>query len=42
MMALHTGLQWLAQHPLGAATALYVVGVLIVMMHAYFERREPG
>lgn len=31
---------WLVHNPLGTGAILYAVGVLAVLVHAYFEPRE--
>jgi hypothetical protein len=33
-------LVWLARHPFGAATMVYVAGIFGVLLYAYFEPRD--
>lgn len=33
-------IQWFVQNPFGAATMVYVAGVLGVLVYAYFEPRS--
>jgi len=33
-------LQWFAHNPLGAATILYVTGIVGVLIYAFFEPRD--
>ena len=40
MIAMQSLLQWFAHNPLGAATLLYVAGVVAVLAYAFFEPRD--
>ena len=40
MTTIQSFMQWFAQNPLGAATILYMTGVLGVLVYGYFEPRD--
>jgi len=42
MIALQNLLQWLTHNPLGAATVLYITGVISVLVYAYFEPQDQA
>lgn len=40
MIALQNFTQWFTHNPLGAATLLYLAGVVSVLVYAYFEPQD--
>lgn len=40
MSAVQGLLQWFTQNPLGAATILYLTGVIGVLVYAFFEPQD--
>ena len=40
MIAVQNLFQWFTQNPLGAATVLYVTGIVGVLIYVYFEPQE--
>ncbi len=40
LQTVHACWYWLAQNPLGTGAILYAMGVIAVLVHAYFEPRE--
>jgi hypothetical protein len=40
MIAIQSLLHWFAHNPLGAATILYVSGIIGVLVYAFFEPRD--
>lgn len=42
MIALQNLIQWFTHNPLGAATVLYITGVISVLVYAYFEPQDQG
>jgi hypothetical protein len=42
MMALQSFLQWFTHNPLGAATVLYITGVVSVLVYVYFDPQVHG
>lgn len=40
MSAVQGLFQWLTQNPLGAATVLYLTGVIGVLVYAFFEPQD--
>ncbi len=39
IQAIYSGWSWLTQHPLSMATMVYVMGVVAVLVHTYFEAK---
>jgi len=42
MVSIQSLLHWFTHNPLGAATVLYITGVIGVLVHAYFEPRDQS
>jgi len=40
VIVLQNFIQWFTHNPLGAATVLYLTGVISVLVYAYFEPRD--
>ena len=40
MIAIQSLLQWFTHNPLGAATVLFIAGILGVLVYAYFEPQD--
>ena len=40
MILIQNFIQWFTHNPLGAATVLYFMGVISVLVYTYFEPRD--